>query len=105
MFAVEVALRFQEANRAQELMTQLANSAVRNLVAAQMRPPSLNRQWPTAALQKDHKIEFKGGIKRATVNLPQCVYCGHKFEWHGLRMHIERMNCLKLRWVRCKQIS
>ena len=49
-----------------------------------------------------HKIKFKGGItfdasKHATGNLPQCAYCGHKFgEWHGLKMHIERVNCPKL---------
>ena len=49
-----------------------------------------------------HKIKFKGGVKfdaskHATGNLPQCAYCGHKFgEWHGLRMHIERINCPKL---------
>ena len=46
-----------------------------------------------------HKIKFQGGIKfdaarHAQGNLPQCAYCGHKFgEWHGLRMHIERVNC------------
>ena len=49
-----------------------------------------------------HKIKFQGGIKfdaakHAQGNLPQSAYCGHKFgEWHGLRMHIERVNCPKL---------
>ena len=49
-----------------------------------------------------HKIKFQGGIKfdaskHASGNLPQCAYCGHQFgEWHGLRMHIERVNCPKL---------
>ena len=49
-----------------------------------------------------HKIKLKGGItfdasKHAIGNLPQCAYCGRKFdEWHGLKMHIERVNCPKL---------
>ena len=57
VFAVEIALRTQEAHRAQELMTQLANCTVWNLVAAQMRPPSLKRHGLAAVLQKAVEAE------------------------------------------------
>ena len=57
VFVVEIALRSPEAHRAQELLTQLANCTVWNLVAAQMRPPSLKRHGLAAVLQKALEAE------------------------------------------------
>ena len=57
VFVVEVALRSQEAHRAQELLSQLANCTVWRLVAAQMRPPSLKRHGLAAVLQKALEAE------------------------------------------------
>ena len=57
VFVVEIALRSQEAHRAQELLRQLANCTVWNLVAAQMRPPCLKRYGLAAVLQKALEAE------------------------------------------------
>ena len=58
VFVVEIALlRSPEAHRAQELLTHLANCTVWNLVAAQMRPPSLKRHGLAAVLQKALEAE------------------------------------------------
>ena len=57
VFTIEIALRSQEAHKAQELLSQLANCTVWSLVAAQMRPPSLKRHGLAAVLQKALEAE------------------------------------------------
>ena len=57
VFTIEIALRTQEAHQAQELLSQLANSAIWSLAAAQMRPPSLKRHGLAAVLQKALEAE------------------------------------------------
>ena len=55
VFTIEIALRSQEAHKAQELLSQLANCTVWSLVAAQMRP--LKRHGLAAVLQKALEAE------------------------------------------------